>query len=190
MATVHCSGTSLTLTCAGTSAVCLLQQTTATTYDADGDALTVTDALDRTTTNTYNDLDQLVSTKDPDGYTTAYTCDADGNVLTETDPDNNTTTYTYNDAGQVTSKTQSIQTAYGATPAAVSAATVSAETTYQYDADGNLVETADALANANGGSGTGNVIVYAYNALDEQTREYWYSTISAANNDTAGRPAR
>jgi RHS repeat-associated protein len=168
------------------SAVCLLQQTTATTYDDDGNALTVTDALGHTTTRSYNDLDQLVSTKDPDGYTTTYSYDADGNVLTETDPDNNTTSYTYNDASQVTSKTQSIQTAYGANPTDVANATVIAETTYQYDADGNLVETADALAN--GGSGTGNVIVYAYNALDQQTGEYWYSTISAANNDTAGRP--
>ena len=132
----------------------------------------------------------MLSTKDPDGDTTTYTYDADGNVLTETDPDSNATTYTYNDAGQVTSKTQSIQTAYGANPTDIANATVVAETTYQYDADGNLVETADALANADDGAGTGNVIVYAYNALDEQTGEYWYSTISAANHDTTGRPAR
>ena len=132
------------------------------------------------TTNSYNDLDQLASTKDPDACTTGYTYDSDGNVLTETDPDGNTTTYTYNDAGQVTSETQQIQ-------CALNASAITATTTDQYDADGNLVETADALANANGGSGTGNVIVYGYNALNQQTGEYWYSTISAANNDNANR---
>ncbi len=116
--------------------VCLLQQTTATTYDDDGNALTVTDALGRVTTDSYNDLDQLASTKDPDACTTGYTYDSDGNVLTETDPDGNTTTYTYNDAGQVTSETQQIQ-------CALNASAITATTTDQYDADGNLVETAD-----------------------------------------------
>ena len=100
-----------------------------------------------------------------------------GNVLTETDPDNYVTTYTYNDAGQVASTTQNILRTYGGT-------TTTAKTTCQYDADGNLVETADALANAGGGTGTGNVIVYTYNALDEQTGESWYTTVAHANAGT------
>ena len=171
-------GNSLTLTATGTSGICLLQQTTATTYDDDGNALTVTDALGRVTTNSFNDLDQLVSTTDPNGDTTAYTYDVDGNVLSETDPDNNLTIYAYNDAGQVTSKIQTIQIA-----GTVSGPVLETTTTYQYDANGNLVETADALANASDGKGTGDVIVYTYNALNEKTGEYWYSTIGTAAAD-------
>ena len=56
-------------------------------------------------------------------------------------------------------------------------------TKYQYDANGNLVETIDANANANGG--TGNVIVYTHNALNQQTGEYWYGSVTAAGTDSS-----
>ena len=46
-------------------AVCLVQQTTATVYDADGNTLSVTDGLGRVTTNSYNDLDQLAQHQGP-----------------------------------------------------------------------------------------------------------------------------
>ena len=61
-------------------------------------------------------------------------------------------------------------------------------TKYQYDANGNLVETIDANANANGG--TGNVIVYTHNALNQQTGEYWYGSVTAAGTDSSRASAQ
>ena len=58
-------------------------------------------------------------------------------------------------------------------------------TKYQYDANGNLVETIDANANANGG--TGNVIVYALQCLESANGRVLVSTIMTAARTDSNR---
>ena len=106
--------------------------TTRYTVDSSGNALSTTDPLGRTTSATYNSLNEPLTKTDGNGVTTTYTYDAHGNLLTVstplagtsqtaattdaygdghpgdvtgiTDPDGNTTTSTYDaDGDQVTS---------------------------------------------------------------------------------------
>ena len=49
-----------------------------TTYDADGETLTVTDALNRTTTYTYSVRGWVATVTDPMGYVATYTYTATG----------------------------------------------------------------------------------------------------------------
>jgi len=59
---------------------------TTTTYDANANPLTVTDALNRQTVNTYDTLNDLTSTTDPNGITTTMQYDAAGNLLSRSRP--------------------------------------------------------------------------------------------------------
>ena len=138
--------------------------TTRYTYDAAGNQLTETDPLGNTTTSTYDDIGQLLSTTDANGATTYHTYDGDGNQLTETDPDGNVNYDTYDDLDQLISQTQLIQLSSGA-------ASVAATTSYQYDADGNLIQQTDP---------DGRVTVFSYNDLDQETGEQWYASATAA----------
>ena len=52
-----------------------------TTYDADGEKLTVTDALNRTTTYTYSVRGWVATVTDPMGYVVTYTYTADRQEL-------------------------------------------------------------------------------------------------------------
>jgi RHS repeat-associated protein len=84
---------------------------TALTYDANGNLLTLRDAVGNTTVNTYNALNQMLTTRDPLLVTTTTTYDARGNVAAVSRPLNGTSsvqTITYNHAnaafpGDVTS---------------------------------------------------------------------------------------
>jgi RHS repeat-associated protein len=80
--------------------------TTTTTYDSNGNVLTNTTPLGEETVNTYNGLNEVLTTTNPSGVTTTNTYDADGNLLTTSTPLLNgtggtiataTTTYSYGD---------------------------------------------------------------------------------------------
>lgn len=87
--------------------------TTTSTYDEYGNLLTSTDALGNTTTYTYNSLNEPLTVTDPMGIETEYTYDDDGNMLTKTvigsgeSLPEDETTYSYGDdhLGDVTSVT-------------------------------------------------------------------------------------
>jgi YD repeat-containing protein len=71
-------------------------------YDADGNQTSVTDPLGRTTTTTYNNLDEPLVTTDPLGDTTTNVYDAEGNLQSVARPLAGTalvqtTTYHYGD---------------------------------------------------------------------------------------------
>ena len=122
--------------------------TTTSTYDANGNLLTSTDPLGNTTTYTYNSLNEVTSKQDPLGSTTSYGYDSAGNLLHVTDPDGYPTTYAYADAahpGDITSVTDpdGHVTSYTynadgdtATSSVSPSATVTDTTDYAYDADG------------------------------------------------------
>ncbi len=101
-------------------------QTTALTYDGNGDLLSQADPLNQTTTwtldalrrptstkfadnatasQTYNALDQLTQATDPKGVATIYVRNAFGEVLRETSPDIGTTVYTRDAVGDVATMT-------------------------------------------------------------------------------------
>ena len=104
----------LSLTASGANpAICLLQQTTATTYDNDGNATSTTDARGYTTTYTDNALGQQTKVEQPDptgggqdsgSPVTQTVYDADGNVtatITATTASTaNVTATTYDDFGE------------------------------------------------------------------------------------------
>ena len=88
------------------TAVCLLQQTSTTVYDAAGNVYSATNALGNTTTYTYDSLGQQLEEIQPaaspaaaQGVTqTIY--DADGNVTATIDPMGRVTATTYDEFGQ------------------------------------------------------------------------------------------
>jgi RHS repeat-associated protein len=84
--------------------------TTAVAYDSLGQATTVTDPLGHVTTNTYDQLGDLVQQAQPvvngASPTTKYTYDNDGEALSMTGPTGAQTQATYDDIGQVLTTTQ------------------------------------------------------------------------------------
>ncbi len=172
--TVTDSALSLTVTGPGNGGtLCLMQQTSATVYDADGNTISTTDAMGRTTTSAYDNLGRLWTTTQPtaNGVTpvTRYTYDADGNELSETDPDNNQTTYTYNGLNQRVSQIETMTLTYGGSPTPYT-------TNYGYDADGNLIQETDAK---------GRVTVFEYDSANLETGEQWYTTPSKTSETNA-----
>jgi RHS repeat-associated protein len=124
------------------------RHTTTYTYDAQGNQLSVTDALGRETTYTYDSLNDLLTTTDPLGVTTTDRFDANGNRTSQSrpltgTPDVQSTTYIYGDnahPGDITSTTDPAGNV----------------TTMTYDPQGDLVSQTDAL---------GNKTTYAYDAI-------------------------
>jgi YD repeat-containing protein len=106
--------------------------------------LTQTDALNQTTTYTYNATNDLLSVTDPLGRTTQYGYDAAGNLIRITDALNNVTTYGYDAYGQRTRATDANNNT----------------TLYAYNSAGYLVSTTDAL---------NNVTQYGYDAVGNRT---------------------
>ncbi|MEO6291124.1 MAG: DUF6531 domain-containing protein, partial [Burkholderiaceae bacterium] len=97
-----------------------------TGYDANGQAIQSTDALNQTTKTTldalrrpiattlpdnasasvaYNQLSQITAATDPKGVTTSYVKNAWGDILQETSPDSGTTSYSRDVMGNALSKT-------------------------------------------------------------------------------------
>jgi RHS repeat-associated protein len=140
------------------------------TYDpATGRQLTSTDALNRKTTYTYDNLGDTTSVTDPANVTTSYTYDTAGNLQFQSTPlvgsspvQYRTTTYIYGDSshpGDVTAKTDPDSQIWG----------------YGYDAYGDLASLTDPL---------GNETTYGYDSIGRRT-----SMVSARGNVTGGNPA-
>jgi RHS repeat-associated protein len=119
-------------------------QTTVYSYDANGNAITITDPLLRATQQNFDALNRATKITDPAQGNTAITYDAHDRPLSVTDPNGKTTTYTYDGFGDVI---QDVSPARGAT-------------FYRYDLDGNLTQRVDAR---------GAIANYAYDALDRVT---------------------
>ena len=112
----------------------------------------INDAIDPSvhgvTTYTYNYLNQLVSTTDPQGNSVTNTYDKLGNVTNVTDKSGGTASYTYNGLGQILSVTANRD---GKTE----------DISYQYDWMGNIKQVSDS-------SGTTN---YTYDGLGQLLKE-------------------
>jgi len=72
----------------------------AITYDAEGNKLTETDRLGRTTAYTYDALNRVIRTTYPDNSENTQAYDAAGRMISSTDARNNTTTYEYDAANR------------------------------------------------------------------------------------------
>lgn len=105
-------------------------QTTTYTYDKSGNALTIKDGRNNTTTRTFDALNRLKTSTDAASGVTQYAYDAHDRVLTVTDPKGNTTSYTYSGFGDVK---QEVSPDRGTT-------------VYQYDANGNMTSKTDAAS--------------------------------------------
>ena len=86
-------------------AVCLLQQTSASAYDAAGNVSSRTDALGNFTTYAYDNLGQKIETAEPNAPGSPATqtiYDGDGDVTATVDPLGRVTASTYDQYGNVT----------------------------------------------------------------------------------------
>jgi len=101
---------------------------TAVSYNAVGQPISVTDALNQTTTFDYNSVGNLIATTDPLGNRTLRAYDAASRLITITDPRGKTTQFTYDALNRVTQ----IQDA------------INGLTTFTYDPNGNLLTVTDA----------------------------------------------
>ncbi len=84
------------------------QYTTSYTYDAFGDALTITDPLGHVTTHTYDGNQNQTLVKDANQNTTTFTYDADNRETVETRPDSSTLKTSYDGDGNVMSQTDAL----------------------------------------------------------------------------------
>jgi RHS repeat-associated protein len=151
--------------------------TSYSTYDLDGEQVGATDASDNVTAYAYdafgNEISQSLpdpanGSQDSNSPLTTFTYDADGNVLSLTDPVGNTTAWTYNGAGQVASQSEVVALGYNPDG---SIDTTTANYSYQYDLDNNLVQSTDA---------DGHVIQGAYDYMNNEVGETWYPTAADA----------
>lgn len=107
-------------------------------YDANGNLIKVTDALQQVTSLTYDALNRVSASTDATGHTTGYRYDVAGRVIRVTDPRGNATGYTYDGFGQlwqqVSPDTGTTRYAYGANglPLGMTRAN-GVQTTYGYD---------------------------------------------------------
>ena len=104
-------------------------QATTSTYDPNGNVLTVTDGLSHATTKTYDALNRLSTSTDANSAATAFTYDAHDRIISVKDANANLTSYTRDGFGDVTQQTSPD----------------SGATVFQYDADANLTKKTDAL---------------------------------------------
>jgi RHS repeat-associated protein len=119
-------------------------QATSSTFDANGNELTRTDALGRTTEFVHDAQDQLIETIYPDGTRTQTSYDDAGNVIASTDALGRTTQFEYDALDRLTAVIDSNGQTTG----------------YTYDEMGNLVEQTDAL---------GQITRFEYDGLGRMT---------------------
>lgn len=121
---------------------CTLRGTISYTYDSNGNALTRTDELGRTTAYAYDSNGNVLSVSVPLGSghyaVTSYTYNSLNEVLTSTDPLGNVTTNTYDSKGNLLTVT---------TPAPASGVSASV-TQFAYNSLGELTAITDPLGNA------------------------------------------
>ena len=147
-----------------------LDNPTTTYFDNNGNPIEVVNALGGVTLNTYDSLNDLLSTTEvtPEGnLTTTYTYDQFGDQLSVTNPDGTTTHTTYNDLGEPLTQTDSLGNVtyfnYDQNGNLLSTTTPGEGTTSNtYDDQGNLVSSTDAL---------GNTTTYTYDVNGDVTRE-------------------
>ena len=137
----------------------------------DGQTLTYTYAPATTATHTQGDRLSVTNTV---GRTTTYTrYDRAGRLLESKDPNNNITRYTYNPLGQPLTLTQAgVTTHYTYTPAGQLSTLTQPDgyaLTHTYDAAHRLISITDTL---------GNRIAYSHDAAGNLTRE----TVTDPNN--------
>jgi RHS repeat-associated protein len=125
---------------AGTSAV-----TTTLTYDNNGNVLSSAAPLSRNTADQYDALNRLKQITDPNSGVTKFSYDANDNLASVIDPRNLTTSYTHNGFGDVTQL--------------ISPDTGTSSSTY--DSGGNLKTTTDARS---------ALATYSYDALNRVTQ--------------------
>jgi RHS repeat-associated protein len=102
-----------------TSVADALNHTTSTTYDADRNALTTTDAVGNVSNYTYDAANEKTSVTQPDGTVTRTDYNADGTTADTIDALGAKTSYAYDARARVTSVTDPLSrvTAYGYDPA-------------------------------------------------------------------------
>ncbi len=126
-----------------TSVTDALGRTMSMTYDGMGRKTSTTDAAGHRTSFVYDLRGNLIETDYPDGTATHDTYDALGRRIASTDQTNATTHYGYDAEGQLTSVTDPLGQV----------------TQYAYDGDGNLTTVTD---------GNGHVTSYAYDLMNEK----------------------
>jgi YD repeat-containing protein len=148
-------------------------------YDAAGNLLSVTDALDRVTTFAYDELGRKISETGPfvvrplggvpnDAPVTQYAYDKAGNVIAVTEPSGQTTQFTYDARNRRVSATLPdpfvVPPSGGSSGGATDLNRLKAElrTSWAYDAAGQLIFETDA---------DGSVTTYQYDALGRKIHE-------------------
>jgi RHS repeat-associated protein len=130
-----------------------LGRTTTRSTDALGRVLSFTSALNTKTQYEYDMLSQLTKTTDPLNGVNISTFDPNGNLLTVKDPKNQTTTYTYDNMNRTaTTKDPLLKTE-----------------SYLYDANGNLTKLTDRKA---------QITNYTYDTLDRRTKTTFHDNTS------------
>lgn len=122
------------------------RETTITSYDNVGRVQSITDPLNRITSNSYDELSRLVKTTDPAGGETIYGYDARDNLIAVSDANRHTHTFVHDKTNRLTR---------GARP-------LGQDIDYAYDDVGNLITRANAK---------GDVRAYTYDAADRRTLE-------------------
>lgn len=122
-----------------------LGNTSSTFYDGAGRVAATTDAVGRTSTATYDALNQMTSMTDPLGQMTVLVYDADGNLKSLKDSRGNLTSYTYDNFNRVTTRTDPDQRV---------------QTYNTYDPNGNLTQLTDQK---------GQIICLKYDDLNRPT---------------------
>ncbi len=116
-------------------------QTTTSTYDSNGNALTVTDPLQHATHRAFDALNRVIAVTNAAGGVSTTSYDAHDRPVSMTDPNGGVTTYVYDGFGEMIQRVSPD----------------SGTTVYRYDADGNQAQRVD---------GAGNIVNYTYDALD------------------------
>jgi RHS repeat-associated protein len=181
-----------------------LGHTSASTFDADGNKTSDTDANSRTISDSYDAADRLVRTTLADGTTQVTDFNGDGTVadtvdglgkktvygydgqvrqISSTDPDSRTITSHIDPAGRVVTSTDPAGrvTTMGYDPAGQLTSVsysdgVTHGTTYGYDPDGNKVSTTD-------GTGTSAWVYDTFNEVAQQTQGSGATVSYAHDND-------
>ncbi len=144
---------------------------TSFSYDANGNLLSLNDALNHTTSYTYDNMDRVQTRTDPLLRQESYSYDLNGNQVSATDRKGQVTTFTYDALNRL--KFVGFKTV-------VSGGTTTYESTisYTYDAGNRMTQVVDSA---------GGTITRAYDNLDRLTSESTPQGSISYAYDSAGR---